>query len=86
VRHHEIVAQTVQFPRGDTRADVVSDHVERFGREPAGPSHALEVLGPVDRDAAGIAALLLHGLWLVLAMVAVGGKDARRALRLQGWA
>src|SRR5262249_2156292 len=50
----EVVAQAVEFARGDARLDVGRDIVERLRRQATGAPHGLEVLGAVDLDATGL--------------------------------
>jgi isoquinoline 1-oxidoreductase beta subunit len=61
--HDELVQQAVELLGRDPRRHMRGDHVERLGRQAASAAHPLEIRGGVDGDAAGFAALLLHGEW-----------------------
>ena len=39
----EVVAQPVELAGGDARFDTGCDEIESFGRQPAGPAHAVEI-------------------------------------------
>ena len=64
VADDEVVAQPVQLAGGDAGLHVGRDEVERLGGEPAGLAHAVEGLGAVDLDAAGLVAPFLLGRFL----------------------
>ena len=53
--HAELVDQLVDVLGGDARLDLADQHVEAFGRQPAGLAHAFEGGGAVDLDLAGLA-------------------------------
>ena len=45
--------------------DVLDQQVERLGRQPAGPAHALECLRPVQGGLAAASAIELRGVVLI---------------------
>ena len=44
------MAKTVEFSGGNASLDMRLDEVEHFSRQPAGDSHALDVVFVLDRD------------------------------------
>ena len=51
--HAEFVDQVIDMFGGDAGPDFIGQHVEAFGREPAGFAHAFEGRGAVDLDLSG---------------------------------
>ena len=51
--HAKFVNQPVDVLCGDAGSDVVAQHIEALGREPARLSHALKGTGAVDLDLSG---------------------------------
>src|SRR5262249_15521606 len=87
VVENEIVAKLVEFARADARLDVRRDEVERLGREPSGPAHALESVRPVQLDRTLVAPPIVgaivdeiagtaHGVYLACEMAAHKGAPA----------
>ena len=48
--HGEIEAELVEKIRRHAGVDVIGQQVERFGRQPPGPAHAIEGVRPVELD------------------------------------
>jgi hypothetical protein len=47
--YHVIVAELIQFARGDAGLNMRANEIKDFRRQPAGYAHFLDVIGTFDR-------------------------------------